>query len=172
MDEMLSAEVWSQGIGIVSLLDPRSNLLAVWGLDPGYSEQQCSSTSEGLFRNCQSSWSFFRFSPLFLTCAGSEAGAMAPQCRWDGALPPPVPVGAGDQAWAGPSSPGWEADSDTVVRNAAWWFTQLAFHSLGNTERSQGAHQHPADTVSPCISLPFQVSLCPYLRGVGEDLSE
>lgn len=37
----------------------------------------------------------------------------------DRALPPPVPVGAGDQASIGPSSLDREADSVTVVRNAA-----------------------------------------------------
>lgn len=35
------------------------------------------------------------------------------QMAGDGALPPPVPGSAGNQASAGPSSPDWEAGSDT-----------------------------------------------------------
>lgn len=158
MDETLSAEVWSQGIGIVSLLDARSNLLAVWGWDPGYSGQQCNSTSERPFRNCICSWSFFPFFPIFLTCARSEAGAMAPQCRWQEMWERCLLQCRWVQtkpllARAAPTG------KQTLIQSCAMLpddSLQLAFHSLGNTEGRQGADQHLADTVSPYTSSPFQ----------------
>lgn len=155
---MLSAEVWRQGIGIASLLDPRSNFLAVWELDPRYSEQQCNSTSKEPFRNCVCSRSFFPFSPIFLRCAGSKAGAVALQCRWqemEHCLLQRRWVQATKPLLAPAARAGKQSltQSHTMLPDDS---LQLAFHSLGNTEGRQGADQHPADTVSPYISLPFQ----------------
>lgn len=152
----------------MSLLQPRSNVLAVWGLDPGYSEQQCNSPSEEHFRNCWSSRSFFPFPSLFLTCAGSEAGATAPQCRWQG-----MELCLLQCWWVQVTKPllaqAALAGKQTLLQSCAM-LPDDSLHSLFIPLGTQKGAKEQISTLQtqfpPCISLPFQVSLCPYLRGV------
>lgn len=169
MDEVFSAEVWSQGTGIVSLLDPRSSLLA----DPGYRERQRNSTSEGLFRYCSDL--FLKLLPLFPSaprgcwqwgrccgCPVQMAGVehCLSQCQW---------VQWPSLCW--PEQPGLGADSAQPCAMLPDDSLQLASHSLGNTEGSWGADQHPADSFS-MHKLPLPSEPMSLLKGSMENLSE
>lgn len=167
MDEVFSAEVWSQGTGIVSLVDPRSSLLAVWDQTPGTGSDNATALAKGCSDTAQiCSWSFFPSFPQPLGGAGSEAGAMAAQCRWqEWSTASPSASGCSDQAFAGPSSPDWEQTLHSRAQCCLMIHSSSLLIPLG-TQKGAGEQISTLQTVSPCISFPFPASLCPYLRAV------
>lgn len=154
----------------MSLLDPRSSSLQCGDQTPGTVSSSATAPAKGCSQTA--------FVP--------EASSPFPLCSWGVLIARQVPwlPSAGGSRWRALLQCQWvsltkpllaRAGKQTLLQPCAMLpddSLQLASHSLGNAEGSQGADQHPADTVSLCIILAFQVSLCPYLRGVRENLSE
>lgn len=117
MDEVLFAEVGGWGVGIVSLLDPTSDVLAVWG---------AASRGATAVAKCRSETApvpaapsrFPGIPPPLLR--GEQVARLAGADGSGAAAQPPQPVGAADQASAGPGSLDGEAGSAPAVLAAAW----------------------------------------------------